>query len=143
VNIESADNSSPRAVSMMNGTCALDVLRRSRRQTSIALTPSIIQSVLTANDGQQLTVTSMAIVGTPQGSLTFDAATQTFTYASTSGTGAAVDTLTYTFSFPLTKKGPLESIMTSGPRPSTLRVLEKRPAHGSGPIACSSSFSSA
>ena len=53
-------------------------------------------SVLTANDTQQLRVTSMAIVGAPQGSLSFNAATQTFTYNSTSGTGASVDTLTYT-----------------------------------------------
>ena len=36
--------SSPRAVSMMIGTCAVDARRRSRRQTSIPLTPSIIQS---------------------------------------------------------------------------------------------------
>jgi len=55
-------------------------------------------SVLTANDSQQLAVTSMAIIGTPQGSLTFNAATQTFTYNSTSGVGAAVDTISYTLS---------------------------------------------
>jgi Ca2+-binding RTX toxin-like protein len=41
----------------------------------------------------------MAISGSsPKGTLTFDAATQVFTYASTSGTGAAVDVLTYTLS---------------------------------------------
>ncbi|MFL6841946.1 MAG: beta strand repeat-containing protein, partial [Sphingomicrobium sp.] len=55
-------------------------------------------SVLTANDSSQLQVVSMAIVGAPVGTLTFNATTQTFIYTSTSGTGAGVDTLSYTLS---------------------------------------------
>jgi len=56
-------------------------------------------SVLTSNDLNQLAVIAMAINGTsPNGTLAFDKLTQTFTYSSTSGTGAAVDTLTYTLS---------------------------------------------
>ena len=39
--------SSPRAVSMMIGTWAVAALRRRRRQTSIPVTPSIIQSRMT------------------------------------------------------------------------------------------------
>ncbi|MCW3797625.1 VCBS domain-containing protein, partial [Sphingomonas sp. BN140010] len=56
-------------------------------------------SVLTGNDLQQLAVVAMAISGSSSnGALAFDKLSQTFTYSSTSGTGAAVDTLTYTLS---------------------------------------------
>ena len=55
-------------------------------------------SVLTANDLQHLSITSMTLGANAKGTLAFDAATQTFTYSSTNGVGAGADTITYTLS---------------------------------------------
>jgi VCBS repeat-containing protein len=55
-------------------------------------------SVLTANDLSQLQVGSVAGAAVTSGALVFDAATQTFTYDSTTGVGAGALSFTYTLS---------------------------------------------